>query len=50
MSEEPEFRRHRGFLDDARGGLTTFGLEFLVVLAIVAFGLIAATIIVAVVV
>lgn len=50
MNEEPDFRRHRGVLDDARGGLTTFGLEFLVVLAIVAFGLIAAAIIVAVVV
>ena len=50
MSEEPEFRRHRGILDDARGGLTAFGLEFLVVLAIVIFGLVAAAIIVAVVV
>ena len=50
MSEEPEFRRHRGILDDARGGLTTFGLEFLVVLAIATFGLVAAAIIVVVIV
>ncbi|GBE25348.1 hypothetical protein BMS3Bbin02_01633 [bacterium BMS3Bbin02] len=48
MSEDPDVRRHGGLLDDIRGGITAFGIEFLVMVVIGVFGMVVAAIIIAV--
>lgn len=48
MSDDSDIRRHRGLLDDIRGGITAFGIEFLVMVVIGVFGMVVAAIIIAV--
>jgi hypothetical protein len=47
MSDEDDIRRHRGLLDDVRGGITAFGIEFLVMVVIGLFGMVVAAVIIA---
>ncbi|NOX23647.1 MAG: hypothetical protein GXP36_11245 [Actinobacteria bacterium] len=47
MSDEDDIRRHRGLLDDIRGGIAAFGIELLVMVAIGVFGMAAAAVIIA---
>lgn len=47
MSDEEDIRRHRGLLDDVRGGIAAFGIEFLVMVVIGVFGMVIAAIVIA---